>query len=197
MLAQEQQPQQQSKKTNRYKKRNNNNNNSNNNNSNGQRYHQPELRTLPSGAPVNFGHSSTNNNNSSHHNHHHKKSSSSSGINNREKLTASPTLPNGSKPNFQPVSSTKSSPVSQNTSPSSANSRPQYSLPDGRKPNFFNNNSQPSSTSNNHFRTYYNNPNTKAIKEKKLENGADIYAGGSFHSSPDAFKLPKPSFKSK
>ncbi|RCK54613.1 Enhancer of mRNA-decapping protein 1 [Candida viswanathii] len=144
---------------------------------NSQQRHNDAVRTLPSGAPVNFGHGSSN-----------KK--------NKERLTVSPSLPDGSKPNFQPSKSSKttssSSSLTSSKSSSSSSSRKnnkndEYSLPDGRKPNFYNDKSYSS------FKNHFNNPNTKAIREKKVDD--NTYAGSSFHSSPDALQLPKPSFK--
>ena len=77
---------------------------------------------------------------------------------------------------------------SNNSNNNNSNKNSDYSLPDGRKPNFYNDKSY------SNFKTHYNNPNTKAIKEKRVDDNS--YAGSSFHSSPDAFNLPKPSFKS-
>ena len=155
-------------------------------------------------------------------------------------MTASPSLPSGAKPNFQPYKSTSPPPPPPSTQPSTStsptprtstgnknhhnrhqsnhsdydNDHPQLSLPNGKKPNFFNNNNNnndkkfstiPFDSSINLIRKQYNNPNTKAIKEKKLDNNNNnnssnnsnsaYYAGSSFHSSPDALNLPKPSFK--
>ncbi|KHC65348.1 hypothetical protein MGE_01641, partial [Candida albicans P75010] len=207
-----------------------------------QSYYDEEVRTLPSGAPVDFGHGKKSTSKPK------SKSKPASSSTTNFKLTASPSLPSGAKPNFQPYKSTSPPPpppppppstqpsTSTSTSPTPRtsngnknhhnrhqsnhsdydNDHPQLSLPNGKKPNFFNNNNNdkkfstiPFDSSINLIRKQYNNPNTKAIKEKKLDNNNNnnssnnsnnsnsaYYAGSSFHSSPDAFNLPKPSFKS-
>lgn len=161
------------------------------------RYNNDDVRTLPSGAPVDFGHGSSNS---------YKRDRDRDRNRDKDRLTAAPSLPDGSKPNFQPFKSNKSSSSgsssaslnsskpsrksnnSNNSNNNNSNKNSDYSLPDGRKPNFYNDKSY------SNFKTHYNNPNTKAIKEKRVDDNS--YAGSSFHSSPDAFNLPKPSFKS-
>lgn len=169
------------------------------------RYNNDDVRTLPSGAPVDFGHGSSN---SYKRDRDRERNRDKDRERNRDKdrLTAAPSLPDGSKPNFQPFKSNKSSSSgsssaslnsskpsrksnnSNNSNNNNSNKNSDYSLPDGRKPNFYNDKSY------SNFKTHYNNPNTKAIKEKRVDDNS--YAGSSFHSSPDAFNLPKPSFKS-
>ncbi|CAH2352129.1 enhancer of mRNA-decapping protein 1 [[Candida] railenensis] len=153
-------------------------------------------RTLPSGEPVDFG---------------GKKSNS------KPKLMAAPSLPDGSAPKFHPDApapsgATGKSKKSKNKKHKDA-SIPEPSLPNGAKPNFYNNdqgkpsrpikkneqtlpngskpNFNPSSTSSSNKKNS-NNKNKKADTVPAVE---ETYAGSSFHSSPAALNLPKPSFK--
>ncbi|EGW33279.1 uncharacterized protein SPAPADRAFT_60614 [Spathaspora passalidarum NRRL Y-27907] len=111
---------------------------------------------------------------------------------NKKNIVPEQSLPNGEKPNFQPSKSKKSSHKEQSfpsgeksnfqhsKSGSKSNFPQEQSLPSGEKPNFFN--EKPTSKKN----------SSKNVKDKKVE---DTYAGSSFHSSPLALNLPKPSFK--
>lgn len=82
-----------------------------------------------------------------------------------------PTLPNGEKPNFGERSNEKKSKAAQLL----------QSLPNGDKPNFSSG------------KESYDKPSNDYGKKNKLE---ENYAGSSFHSSPAALNLPKPTFKS-
>lgn len=167
-------------------------------------------RRLPSGAKVDFGGSSNSNGgNASNGNKKSRKGGSTKQKENR-KLTASPSLPNGEKPNFfneKPSKELKKKKSMQNefvnepslssgakpSLPSGAKpkfgklskkqSHHEQSLPSGEKPNFYNEKAKGGSSTL---------KEKKEIKDKKVE---DTYAGSSFHSSPAALQLPKPSFR--
>lgn len=103
-------------------------------------------------------------------------------------------LPNGKKPEFGPAQRDKSA------------GKPQ--LPNGEKPNFGGadhkqlggkKKKQGKKNAANNANTEKNSQAEKpSATEKKtnLEKGSDSYAGSSFHSSPEALALPKPSFAS-
>ncbi|KSA02500.1 Enhancer of mRNA-decapping protein 1 [Debaryomyces fabryi] len=149
---------------------------------------------LPNGAKVDFGNKSGSNTNKKSNKkaskHTSSNSSNSKGVTrvlpdgskpnfgnepshhnggNNKKHNNEPCLPNGEKPNFGDAS--KSHSKKKNNEPV---------LPNGEKPNFFN--EKPSKK-------------TTKPKEKKTTITEDTYAGSSFHSSPAALNLPKPSFK--
>ncbi|CAK7906994.1 enhancer of mRNA-decapping protein 1 [[Candida] anglica] len=147
------------------------------------------VRTLPTGEPVDFG----NNKKSS------KKSSNTK--------STSPTLPDGSAPNFyngqSSISNTNSAPTGSrkkkqqqdsqshpNGSNNNESKKSEQSLPNGSKPNFNPGAEKPSKKTG---------KQTSSKGDKKNPANAvameENYAGSSFHSSPAALNLPKPSFK--
>lgn len=162
-------------------------------------------RRLPSGAKVDFGNGSGSKKQQS--NQKPKKGSDS------EKKKAnranSPALPNGEKPNFYNDNKEKNKKLLD------------PSLPNGAKPNFSfysesnsNSNSNVSSNSNKTKKkvheqslpsgekpVFHDKPNKKTSSSNRPDkNGKkgpveETYAGSSFHSSPAALNLPKPSFQ--
>lgn len=146
-------------------------------------------RRLPNGAKADFGSASGSNTNKK--NKKSSKHTSSNSSNNKNvtrllpdgskpsfgnelsshrKQNHEPSLPNGEKPNFGESSKSKKK--------NNSNSEP--ALPNGEKPNFFNEKAS---------------KKTGKPKDKKQLVTEDTYAGSSFHSSPAALNLPKPSFK--
>lgn len=144
-----------------------------------------EIRLLPSGAPVDFGHGSAKN-----------KTSSPKKLKEPIRLSSLPSLPNGEKPQFHNEKSdsrrrkeSEQPPPNKSLTKSKKSQRDKpvvdISLPNGEKPNF------------------NNNPRSKKSGNKKekepvavvLKEDSSTYAGSSFHSSPAALNLPKPKFK--
>lgn len=96
-------------------------------------------------------------------------------------------LPDGSKPNFGTSNLS--------TSLSNLKKKPKsHSLPNGDKPVFSKNDKQSTKKKVLEFNAEKNNKKQNKCKEKKTET-EETYAGSSFHSSPAALNLPKPSFK--
>lgn len=139
-------------------------------------------RRLPNGAQVDFGNKS-------------KKGSSSK---------KQPSLPDGSKPNFyngNESNHSSSSSLSKQSLPNgekpvfnaataTSNKKGKNpSLPNGEKPVFHDD-----STTNNSRKNKSGKSNKDGKKQQQVIN-EDTYAGSSFHSSPAALNLPKPSFK--
>ncbi|KAK6458075.1 enhancer of mRNA-decapping protein 1 [Scheffersomyces xylosifermentans] len=163
-----------------------------------------EERRLPNGAKVDFG-----NGTPPKAKNQKKKANTdnevSNSVNNTKKKATNKantqSLPNGDKPNFY------------NDSQSDVSSKKKFTeaaLPNGEKPNFYNSeSSNPKNKKKNSSEQSLPNgdkPNFGASNEiptsnkKKDKNIAAVednsYAGSSFHSSPAALNLPKPSFKS-
>ncbi|CAK9440332.1 uncharacterized protein LODBEIA_P44320 [Lodderomyces beijingensis] len=132
-----------------------------------------KVRLLPSGNPVDFGNGTKDKS---------PRKSKPPPI----KLSSLPSLPNGEKPNFQPLRDTFVKKKQSRSNKEIAKA----SLPSGEKPNF---NNEASTTKS-------KKPgNGKQSKEKGVVAVGPIedvtYAGSSFHSSPAALNLPKPKFK--
>lgn len=111
-------------------------------------------------------------------------------------------LPNGERPNFGP--SSKEKPL-----------KSKQQLPNGDKPNFGHESTKASKNTKklkkkngatnqaqaNNGSAAHTNNNTQSNggrsgNSKSAKKGEESYAGSSFHSSPEAMALPKPSFKS-
>ena len=131
-----------------------------------------EIRLLPSGAPVDFGHGSAKN-----------KTSSPKKLKEPIRLSSLPSLPNGEKPQFHNEKSdsrrrkeSEQPPPNKSLTKSKKSQRDKpvvdISLPNGEKPNF------------------NNNPRSKKSGNKKekepvavvLKEDSSTYAGSSFHS---------------
>lgn len=94
-------------------------------------------------------------------------------------------LPNGQLVDFG-HNKTKKNNKNTKTNDKKKDKRISQNLPDGSKPVFNTNDSNTTTNTNTN-----NNNNSKKTKKKPEE----VYAGSSFHSSPEALNLPKPSFK--
>ncbi|ODV78090.1 uncharacterized protein CANTADRAFT_7549 [Suhomyces tanzawaensis NRRL Y-17324] len=143
-------------------------------------------RRLPNGEKVNFGHGSSKPKGSKN------ATKKDDGSKKKTSRSTSPALPNGSKPNFHHDGASKPKEPAQGKKKGSkskpsvdAGKKSEPSLPNGDKPNF--------------------GGATKAVTSKKTKSAQPkdkklpaeaTYAGSSFHSSPAALALPKPSFKS-
>lgn len=129
-------------------------------------------------------------------------------------LLLTPTLPDGSKPNFRSGSSSSSNNSNNSNnkknfkkspkSPSSQHAKLNNALtssgrlPDGSEPNFNNNrsNSAPLSRSGSSNSSRSSKPNS-ASSNSSNSTDSIRYAGSSFHAEPKAVTLPKPSFLKK
>ena len=132
---------------------------------------KPPIRLLPNGEAVDFG-------------RNNKKSTKANQNQYQSSKISDPSLPDGSTPNFKPA---------EGKLKGKKGKQQEQSLPNGSKPNF-----KPGNTLNNDNQ---NNTLDKSKKNLKLASKSkspteDTYAGSSFHSSPAALNLPKPSFKS-
>lgn len=138
-------------------------------------------RRLPNGEKVDFGNSNSQKS---------KKKNNSKNSSDDEKST--PSLPNGEKVQFR-------------NSNSKSRGKTEQSLPNGAKPDF--GNEKPAKKSNGSKKkpalpngqkpVFLDDDTTKMKKSSsKSKPGEETYAGSSFHSSPAALNLPKPSFKS-
>lgn len=153
-------------------------------------------RRLPNGAKADFGNGSSLNSNkkASKKTKHTSANSSNSNL-------PDAVLPDGSKPNFGNGKDTSTNGAS-GSSHKKQNKEP--SLPNGEKPNFYSDGSKSSTkkkkseqiqqSSDRPGNDKHSKKSNKS-KDKKSAITEDTYAGSSFHSSPAALNLPKPSFK--
>ena len=151
-------------------------------------------RGLPNGGKVDFGNKSGSQTNKKSN----KKTSKHTSSNTSNNKGVTRVLPDGSKPNFGNESSHQNggNHKKQNNEPC---------LPNGEKPNFGEGSKSHSKKKNNDHvlpngekPNFFNEKSSKKAtkpKEKKPLITEDTYAGSSFHSSPAALNLPKPSFK--
>ncbi|CUM53393.1 unnamed protein product [Debaryomyces tyrocola] len=151
-------------------------------------------RGLPNGDKVDFGNKSSSNTNKKST----KKASKHTSSNPSNNKGVARLLPDGSKPNFGNESSHQNggNHKKQNNEPC---------LPNGEKPNFGEGSKSHSKKKNNdsflpsgekpNFSNDKSSKKATKPKEKKPLITEDTYAGSSFHSSPAALNLPKPSFK--
>lgn len=151
-------------------------------------------RRLPNGAKADFGNNSSSNTSKKSN----KKSPKHTSSNTSNNKTVTRLLPDGSKPNFgnEPSNPNGGNHKKPNNEPS---------LPNGEKPNFGEGSKSNSKKKNSEpifpngdKPNFFNEKATKKTnksKDKKPLITEDTYAGSSFHSSPAALNLPKPSFK--
>lgn len=103
-------------------------------------------------------------------------------------------LPNGQLVDFGHNKTKKNTKNTKTNDKNKKDKRISQNLPDGSKPVFNTDNSNTTtSTSTSTSTTSTNNNNNNSKKNKKKPE--EVYAGSSFHSSPEALNLPKPSFK--